>query len=152
MKPWKKEDSTYTSGAGKTESFLTRNAKLIAFLCTVGVFLALFGPLLVMGAREYQGLGKDTRPQMTLGDIVRLSEQKPLYAEQLTKFACEENVAEEQNTLVILIGIDGGRYMVAATADTRTGIVIKCLMRDMDGDETAQWDVLEDDLRAIFGN
>ena len=137
--------------AKKTESFFTRNVKLITFLCTVGVFLAIFGPIMVLEARQYYGQDKDARPQMTMYDMIVISEQKPMRVEQLTKFACTQTNAEEQNTTVVRIEIDGGRYMAIATADSMTGIVVECLIQDMEGDSDDRWDAVKDDLRSIFG-
>lgn len=156
MSRWKKEEREERMQAeetGRTENFFSRNVKLITFLVTLGVFLGVFGPLLVLEARQYTTTVKDdTRPEMTLSDMIVLSEQKPLYAEQLTRFACIESNADGQNTKVIRIEIDGGRYMAVATADAVTGIVVECLIQDMEGDSSARWNALEEDLRAIFGN
>lgn len=134
----------------KTETFFTRHVKLITFLCTVGVFLAIFGPIMVLEAREYYGQDKDARPEMTMYDMILLSEQKPMRVEQLTKFACVESDADGQNTTVIRLEIDGGRYMAVATADTMTGVVVECLIQDMEGDSDDRWDAVKDDLRSIF--
>jgi hypothetical protein len=147
----RKEEKEAVQTAGRTESFFSRNVRLITFLVTVGLFLLACGPMFVLEARQYFGQDKDTRPDMTMNDMIRLSEQKPLYVEQLTKFSCVESDAEGQNTVVVRIEIDGGRYMAVATADAMTGVVVECLIQDMEGDSSARWNALEDDLRAIFG-
>ena len=137
--------------AKKTESFFTRNVKLITFLCTIGVFLAIFGPILVLEARQYYGQDKGARPQMTMYDMIVISEQKPIRVEYLTQYACTQTNAKDQNTTVIRIEIDGGRYMAIATADAMTGVVVECLIQDMEGDSADRWDAVTDDLRSIFG-
>lgn len=156
MSKWKKEEQTSTEapsgyGAGRTETFFSRNVKLITFLVTVGLFLALFGPILVLEAKQYFWQDEDTRPKMTMYDMIVLSEQKPLLADSLTKFACLESDADGKNTRVIRIEIDGGRFMAVATADAMTGVVVECLIQDMEGDSDDRYDALEDDLRKIFG-
>lgn len=153
MSHWKKDraDEPYRTETAKTENFFTRNVKLITFLVTVGVFLAVFGPIFVLEARQYYGQDKDTRPKMTMYDMILISEQKPITANQLTKYACTESEADGQNVKVIRIEIDDGRYMAIATADMITGIVVECLIQDMEGDSDDRWNAMEDDLREIFG-
>ncbi|MBQ8212879.1 MAG: hypothetical protein IJZ80_02625 [Clostridia bacterium] len=88
---------------------------------------------------------------MTMYDMILISEQKPITANQLTKYACTESEADGQNVKVIRIEIDDGRYMAIATADMITGIVVECLIQDMEGDSDDRWNAMEDDLREIFG-
>ena len=153
MSRWKPKRANETDDrdAAKTENFFTRNVRLITFLCTVGLFLAVFGPILVLEARQYYGQDKDARPDMTLQDIIVLSENQPITADQLTRFACTESEADGKNLRVIRIELDEGRYMLIATADAMTGIVDECFLQDMEGGSNDRWDVMEDDLRAVFG-
>ena len=88
---------------------------------------------------------------MTMYDMIVISEQKPIRVEYLTKYACTQTNAKDQNTTVIRIEIDGGRYMAIATADAMTGVVVECLIQDMEGGSADRWDAVTDDLRSIFG-
>ena len=54
---------------GKTESFWTRNVKLIAFLLTVVILLGI--PVAYFAIRDYKP--EDTRPQMTLEQLKELA-------------------------------------------------------------------------------
>ena len=134
----------------KTESFFSRHARLITFLATLGVFLAIFGPIFVLEAKDYFGAGADTRPDMKLYDLILLSEQEDdLTLRQLTKYACKETVSDDKATTVVKVEVDNGRYLVIATANRSTGKVVECQM--LDNETNVQLDVLKDDLRAHYG-
>ncbi|MBQ7346957.1 MAG: hypothetical protein IJW55_03295 [Clostridia bacterium] len=145
VKPAKEEKTT----KGKTETFFSRNVRLITFLITLGVFLAAFLPIAYLEAREYFGQDADTRPKMTTYDLIILSEQPEIKMSQLTKFACEESRQEGQNFSLIQLYIEPN-YIVMASADTATGMVVYCKMLNNETNE--EIDVLEDDVRAYFGN
>ena len=133
----------------KTESFFSRHVKLITFLATLGVFLAIFGPIFVLEAKDYFGANADTRPHMKLYDLILLSEQEgDISLKQLTKYACMETTSGDKTTTVVKLEVDDGRYMVIATADNNTGKVIACQV--LDNETNVQLDVLKDDLRAHF--
>ena len=153
MSRWKKEqnvESTATQKTGSTESFFSRHVKLITFLATVGVFLAIFGPIFVLEAKDYFGQDEDTRPEMKLYDLVLLSEQEGGIAlKQLTQYACMETTSDDGSVVVVKISFADDRYMVIATADKNTGMVVECQV--LDNDTNQQLDVLNDDLRAHFG-
>lgn len=57
-------------GESKTETFWTRNVKLIAFLVTVVLVLGV--PCVYFLVKDYKP--RDTRPQMTLADLKALAE------------------------------------------------------------------------------
>ena len=75
-----KEDkwSPETDTAGETETFLTRNVKLITFLVCLAVFLVFFGPWSVMRIRQWMAqqeleetLQETALTYDELGEIVR---------------------------------------------------------------------------------
>ena len=153
MSNWKKkygevDPRDRVTTKGQTETFATRNVRLITFLITLGVFLAVFLPIAYMEAREYFRQGEDTRPKMTTYDLVVLSEQPEIRVEQLRKFACEEKKQSGQNFVLITIEIDP-HYTVMASADTATGVVGYCHVLNNETNE--ELDVLTEDLRAYFG-
>lgn len=149
MSKWKNErEFAYADCAGKTETFFSRHVRLLTFLITVGVFLLVLGPVFVLEAKNYFGQDEDGRPQMTLYDVITLSEQEgDLFKKQLTNFTCEESVQEGQNTTLIRIDIEP-HYRLFATTDDLTGVVVYCkLLNEDTGDEI---DILQDDVRAYF--
>ena len=153
MSNWKKkygevDPRDKVTTAGKTESFASRNVRMITFLITLGVFLAAFLPIAYMEAREYFRQGEDTRPQMTVYELVVLSEQPEIRLAQLQKFACETDKKSGQNFVLITIQIDP-HYTVMASADTATGVVGYCHLLNNETNE--ELDVLVDDIRAYFG-
>ena len=60
---------------GKTENFFSRNVRLITFLICVSVFLAFFVPIVAYEVVDYLADARDNRPEMTMSDVLRLSEQ-----------------------------------------------------------------------------
>ena len=58
MNRWKKDQapkpSRFEDTKGETETFATRNVRLITFLVCIGVFLAVFIPIGVVGISQYR--------------------------------------------------------------------------------------------------
>ena len=79
--------------AGQTETFLTRNVRLITFLICLSVFLAFFGPWSVFRIMEYLEAKNDTRIPMTEADLITLSElDRELYYTDIKGFLSSESV------------------------------------------------------------
>ena len=128
----------------KTENFFTRNVRLITFLVTLGVFLALFLPIAIPKVREYWGQEVDTRDKLTLQRLVTLSEQKDGIAlRQLTEYQCEEQ--EKDFEIWCYIDVEPC-YQVLAVADKKTRLVVYCTLLNVDTGESV--DVLTEDIRA----
>ena len=73
--------------AGKTETFWTRNVKLIAFLLTTVIVLGI--PVVYFLVRDYEP--KDTRPEMTVAQLKELaSRPTTVSAEELEKYLGEK--------------------------------------------------------------
>lgn len=132
----------------KTENFFSRNVKLITFLITVGVFLAVFGPIMMLEAKDYFGQENDGRPQMTAYDLTLLSEQGAINLNRLTKYACEESEPDGQNFVMIQIDIEPC-YKLFASASKGTGAVEYCKILNLETNE--EIDVLTTDMRVYFG-
>ena len=143
-----KKEKAEIDTKGKTETFFTRHVRLITFLITLSVLLAVFLPIAYMEAKEYYGQHKDSRPKMEVYDLVILSEQPAIHRKQLTKFACVESEKRDQNFCLIQIEIEP-HYTVFASADLLTGEVVYCTILNHETNETI--DVLTADLRAYFG-
>lgn len=143
-----KEEKADIDTKGKTETFFTRHVRLITFLITLSVLLAVFLPIAYMEAKDYYGQHKDSRPKMEVYDLVILSEQPAIHRKQLTKFACVESEKRDQSFCLIQIEIEP-HYTVFASADLLSGEVIYCTMLNNETNETV--DVLTADLRVYFG-
>lgn len=143
-----KKEKTEIDTKGKTETFFTRNVRLLTFLITLGVLLVAFLPIAYLEAREYYGQRNDSRPKMQVYDLVILSEQPEIQGKQLTKFACEENNQKDKGFCLVQIEIEP-QYTVFASVDTMTGKVVYCTMLNNETNEKI--DVLTADLRAYFG-
>ena len=131
---------------GKTENFFSRNVRLITFLCCIAVFLVIFGPIAVLEARDYLTAEHDTRPQMTLNDVIGLSDWKGnISASQIKKFACDEQ--DKDDVIYYYIDIEP-YYMLLSVADKNTGKLIYCELSNLDTGKTV--DVLKEDVRAFL--
>ncbi len=108
---------THTDTAGKTETFWTRNVRLITFLICIAVFLAVFGPVSVFHIHKYINEQSDARTEMTLNDLRRLSSAPmAVRTSDLDRFVGEvgSNTAEGVTYTVYQIDI-GDRYFLMAS-------------------------------------
>ena len=134
----------------KTENFFTRHVKLLTFLITVAAFVLIVGPYLVLEANDHWGHEGDSRPAMTVQDLITLSEQKnSITLRQLTQFACDENNMEQQRVTIVTIDI-APHYTLMAGANNNTGLLEYCeVLSDKTGEKM---DVLNGDVRAFMQN
>ncbi len=154
MNRWKKtvdekaERKREKDTAGKTETFATRNVRLITFLVCISVFLAVFIPVGFWGFQTVQGwMEKDERPQMTLADVVSLSERNgELYLSDLTGFVGEQETYDMGIHYSIEIE---PRYYLRAVADVATQKLYYFEMVDLETQEKV--DILTEDVRAFLG-
>ncbi len=137
----------------KTENYFTRHVKLITFLCTIGVFLLIFGPILFFEVSDHYTQKRDKRPEMTITDVVALSEQGFIKASQLTAFAStESDSALGEGMKNIRLKVDDGHYLVMAVMSVESGTVTECYIYDMEAEKPVGHDVFTEDLRALFIN
>ena len=155
MSRWKKEiDETsrsessgrYYATAGQTENFFSRNVRLITFLITIGVLLVILGPIAVLEAKDYFVPDYDSRPQMTKGDVIRLSQLDGYIPHSaITKFACVED--DHDYEVYYYIDIEPS-YKLLAIAEKKSGVLIYCQLSNLDTGESV--DVLSEDVEAFF--
>ena len=133
--------------AGKTENFFSRNVRLITFLICVGVFLGFFVPIVAYETIDYLMTARDTRPEMTLNDVLQLSEQKGKISEsQIQKF---KSTNEDVQAATVYYYFDiSPHYHVLAIADKNTKMLIYCQLTNFETGETA--DMLVDDIYAFL--
>ena len=134
----------------KTESFVSRNVRLITFLICIGVFLLTFGPIAVMETYDYFANGIDTRPQMTLTDVIAFSDVNgPIGVKRIEKFACrEQKQGDDVNTTNYYFDIEPS-YMALAIVDNDSNMVIHFILAELDN-TGGTVDVLKEDVRAFL--
>ena len=146
-----REEQKIPTTAGKTENFATRNVRLITFLICMGVFLAMFIPVGVMGIQNFlDSLEPDTGlPAMTLEDVIRLSESRSeVTFAQITCFDGERSEWPRQGEVHYTVEI--GDYVLVAVAD-RWHEKLQFLELSKKGSD-AQVDVLNEDVREFLKN
>ncbi len=62
---------------GQTETFFSRNVRLITFLICIAIFLGVFGPLSVFHIKRYIDEQTDTRVQMQIEDVRAIVKKLP---------------------------------------------------------------------------
>ena len=149
--------------AGQTETFLTRNVRLITFLICLSVFLAFFGPWSVFRIMEYLEAKNDTRIPMTEADLITLSElDRELYYTDIKGFLSNESVRSidysvpgvngtemKEKEVEIYCYIDiGTKYTALAIADIETQKIIYFRVNENGTGDHA--DLLTDDIRAFL--
>lgn len=133
---------------GKTENFFSRNVRLITFLCCIAVFLLIFGPIAVLEARDYLTNNYDTRTEMTLNDVVALSDlKKNITASHIENYACDKD--EKNDGIYYRVDIEP-HYFLLCVADKNTGKLIYCELANLDTGKTVN--MLEEDVRAFLQN
>ena len=130
----------------KTENFFSRNTKTITFIITISVFLIIFIPIATLEATNYFSDDYDGRPQMTVNDVIQLSDQRSTLAEKHFKqYAGVTTESEYEVHYKIMID---PYYFLYAVIEKQTGKVQYCTLSNLDtGHEV---DVLTGDVRAFF--
>ena len=144
-----REEQRIPTTAGKTENFATRNVRLITFLVCIGVFLAMFIPVGVMGIQNFlDSLEPDTGlPAMTLDDVIRLSDQDGMVTfSQITCFDGERSEWPSRGEIHYTVEI--GDYILVAVADQWYEKLQFLEFSKKDSD--AHVDVLTEDVREFL--
>lgn len=162
----KPESEKTVDTVGKTETFFTRNVKLITFLICLGVFLALFGPISVFTVKKYLAEKEDTRPIMSEAELVALSELgRDLYFSDIKGYKGTKDINTQEYKVNVADGTEirereteiwyyiniGENYSGLAIADIQTEKIIYFQVSN----RKTQWkaDVLTDDIRSfVAGN
>ena len=103
--------------AGKTETFFTRNVKLITFLVCVTIILSPFAIVYIKDTIEDRRLAN--RPEMTVDELVLISERaKDLRQADLAKFKdyCEESEMQGMHYAMYRIPIMHERNLVLSVS------------------------------------
>ena len=112
--------------AGKTESFWSAHARLLAFLCTVAVFLALFIPLGVIGVGvvwDHMDSCGDTRRDMTEEELYALAKRETvILSADLDGYVGDRSEVEMDGMRAVIYQIEvGDRYYLTASFNVGTG-------------------------------
>ncbi|MBQ9773229.1 MAG: hypothetical protein IJW30_01030 [Clostridia bacterium] len=145
---------------GETESFFSRNARLLAFLISITVFLGVFIPLALFGpwglSEWLESCASEDveREEMTLDDVRAIAEKhKYLSMQALEPFEREEYHGEEMGLKYVSyqITVEGDYYLLANFNET-TGMVTYLSLTDLKTGEAL--DLLENprDLDAFLAS
>lgn len=132
---------------GKTENFFSRNVRLITFLICVSVFLAFFVPIVAYEVVDYLADARDNRPEMTISDVLRLSEQNGKISEKQIQGFKSSDVDNKVREIYYYFDI-APHYSVLAIADKNTKMLVYCQLTNFETGETA--DMLVDDVYAFL--
>ena len=131
---------------GKTETFLTRNVRLITFLIVIGLFLAVFGPLSVFRIREFILEKNKVENPIPMEQVIAISDlNRDVYLKELLPYSGTRKDGEMYIFYYMDVGAD---YLVLATADKVTGKLQHMILTRLSTGE--QIDVLRDDVRAFL--
>ena len=149
---------TQVDTKGETETFLSRNVRLITFLVCIALFLAVFGPLSVFHISEYIKKQSDTRVEMTGEDLLAVSKKLPNVApSDLSGFLgeCGYNEVADMKYEIYQIYVDD-RYLLMASFNQQTAHLFYFNLTDMKTgqrlDLLNQADQLEQFLQADGAN
>lgn len=141
---------------GKTETFLTRNVRLITFLICIAVFLGVFGPLSVFHiARYFSELEEDASyVDMTAEDLRALVKRADTLTEaDFTRYAHEDGgewkVADKTGRMYYIPLGEG--MQVSCMVELQTGRVVYLSLFDSARNES--FDLLDKktDIDKILG-
>lgn len=132
--------------AGKTESFFTRNVKLITFLICIAVFLGIFGPLSVFHIYQYYVEMQEDGAyvDMTEDDLRALAKRADALTEKdFERFTREESDGWEigNKTGKMLYIHVGERYLLSCMVEKETKNVVYLKLLDDENEET--YDLLD---------
>lgn len=142
---------------GETETFLTRNVRLITFLICIAVFLGIFGPLSVFHLVRYFDTLADEATlgtvEMTTDDLVALSKRADVLTEKDFERFVREDGGEwkvgHKTGRMSYISV-GDRYQLSCMVETSTRKVVYLTLMDLDSGES--FDLLDKktDIDAIL--
>lgn len=124
---------TQVDTKGETETFLSRNVRLITFLVCIALFLAVFGPLSVFHISKYIEQQSDTRVEMTKEDLLAVSQRLPnLSPQDLSGFVgeCGYNQVADMKYEIYQIYVEG-RYLLMASFNQQTAHLFYLNLTDM---------------------
>ena len=137
--------------AGETETFWTRNVRLLTFLICTAVFLAVFGPISVFQIKSCIEENATGDP-LTADAVITLAERR--LALKLSDFEdYEKTVSEGEDAVLYTIKV-GEEYLVMVGAEDEDGMLTTFTVSRIQTDETV--DVLATtykpaELSALLG-
>ena len=132
--------------AGKTESFFTRNVKLITFLICIAVFLGIFGPLSVFHIYQYYVEVQEDASyvDMTEDDLRALAKRANVLTEKdFERFTREDGGEWEvgpKTGRMFYIQI-GERYLLSCMVEKESKSVVYLKLLDDESEKT--YDLLD---------
>ena len=133
--------------------FINNHLRLVTFLITVALFLAVFIPVAYYESKDYFSDRGDTRPAMTTGDLILLGDEVgkgTLKPSDFTKYRCVERETNKDKYVDYIIEIDD-TYRVMVGFNTETNELLFFVMSDSETDQTV--DILHGgDLRTYLHN
>lgn len=132
LKPQAEETEPDT--AGETETFLTRNVRLITFLICIAVFLAIFGPISIFRIAKYIEENRDDGEAMSVETVVELSARHEKL--RLSDFKnYEKTVSDGDDTILYFFTVEEN-YLVMVGAESKKGMLTCFTVTDSRTDET----------------
>lgn len=146
----KRKKKSEVDTKGETETFFTRNVKLITFLICLGVFLAIFGPISVFRIMDYIEEKSSKGSPMTTEDVLSLAQRHD--ALYLSDFEGYEKGVETETFYLIDVAPHFIVSVSAASEDARIDhFTVTNTETDKKVDIMAE-DYSEDELRALLGS
>lgn len=145
MKPEEQRSETILpDSAGKTETFFTRNVRLITFLTCIAIFLAFFGPVSVFTIGKLIERRADQKKPMTVEETLKLAENPAAVTfDLLRKYDGRYNETETVEAYYM----DFEKYLILAIRNKTTG-KLTVFLENLDSG--VRINLLTDDVRAFF--
>ena len=115
---------------GKTETFVTRNVKLITFVACMIVLVIAMSGFAIYRALHYGDLAPEPENLMTLEQMQTLvAKGKDLTWQDFDGYACD--VKSESIVYVCQYDVQGGEYYLMVTSDERGSSIISVILVDL---------------------
>lgn len=132
---------------GKTETFGTRNIRLITFLVVMGIFLAVAGPVSIFQIKRWIDHRETSGKEMTAEELLHLTESgKPLTFAEFREYSGRYSKSKSQQSFVI----DFDHYTIRIVADPETDAMILCKLYDLKIENDSGIDLLRESPRAYL--
>lgn len=120
--------------AGQTETFWTRNVKLITFLICVAVFLTVFGPMSVFRIAKYIEENRDEGEEMSVETVLELSNRhQALRLSDFKKY--EKTISDGEDAILYFLTVEED-YLVMVGAESKKGYLTCFTVTDTRTDKT----------------
>lgn len=132
----------------RTETFASRNVKLITFLVCMALFFVFFGPVSFFRVRScMESRSAQELPELTCDDVIGLTEDRSrLTMQVLRRFRGEYNPGDKGNTFTAYFE----HYILLAFEDPATGTLTYCSVVDRNSDGKLDLTDKNSDAAAFF--